>query len=489
MHPLRVASSIALGAVASVLALLLPFLWLSGGPRIFNKGATTLTKTIIDALISVNITGVYGISRCLSMEYVILYVTVRKLYGMYAENASERMNLYIKALHSRNEEIAMEILSQAITISRAGSKLLHSIKLLEGSLQWEKPWLRFIIPCFTDPGNGLHDIESPMKGMEIVLTSSPCFQTTMIDEELILVSHCVLHLLCLKQEQARRLLPSNSMITPEKEVDLVEGPDPTINAVKGKKVEYNCKVAKTAEIDGHCSRGLTLAISFETGKIAIFTVAKARAQGTALGCLWKKQRHLNSQVEKLQKFIVDAKLEPGFWFTPFPVSCYKKLQRSLSNVMHLLHFMAYSIESLTQALDSCDADGKKIHEHLNQDRQILKEAISSSMKCIDKTIFIGLPRTFQDQPEDRKIDLEERKSQREYTTTSTSDKEWKALGDFLEHSKEVIDNMTSIKGKEEEIIRKVILCLCSIGFCMSCLMREVKDIEKDIKELVNWNIH
>ncbi|KAG5582891.1 hypothetical protein H5410_053518 [Solanum commersonii] len=317
--------------------------------------------------------------------------------------------------------------------------------------------------------------------------------------------------------------------------------------------------------------GLTTAISFETGKIAIFTVANARAQGTALAriSLWaggdaavigallilgrkrygppseftiarltealiglscfviielvmqptraatiaknhlflcfgtlksctkqidldsgqingfmKKQRQLNSQVEKLQKFIVDAELEPNFWFTPFPVSCYQKLQRSLSNVMHLLYIMAYSIESLTQALDSCDVDRNKIQEHLGKGRQILNEAISSSMKCIGITISIGMSRAFQDQPEDHKIvyDLEEGKSQREYTTNN---KEWKVSSDFLEHSKEVIDSMTSIESKEK-VIRNMILCLCSIGFCMSSLMREIKDLEKGIKELVNW---
>lgn len=50
---------------------------------------------------------------------------------MYAENASERLDLYIKALHSPNEQIAMEILSQAKPISQTGTKLLQSIKLLE----------------------------------------------------------------------------------------------------------------------------------------------------------------------------------------------------------------------------------------------------------------------------------------------------------------------------------------------------------------------
>ncbi|XP_004249813.2 uncharacterized protein [Solanum lycopersicum] len=629
MHPLRVASSTALGAVASVLALLLFFPWLA-------------------------------------------YFEVRKLYGMYAENASERLDLYIKALHSPNEQIAMEILSQAKPISQTGTKLLQSIKLLEGSLRWEKPWLRFIVPCFTDPGNGLHDIESPMKGMEIALTSCPCFQTTIIDEKLMRVfSHRVLQLLGLKLEQARCLLRTHSMIVTETEgvfeneftifspesISLTSLDQPAIfflscikmcindlimtkgskdsggsDKVSSKRVCINwtnlmnreslvfaCKCSISLGLavllglqfnkrNGYWS-GLTTAISFETGKVAIFTVANARAQGTALGSVYgvlgctafqnfarirfiamipwiifasilrhskmystaggdaaiigallilgrrrygppsefaiarltealiglscfiiielviqptraatiaknhlllcfgtlksctkqidldsgqingfkKKQRQLNSQVEKLQKFIVDAELEPGFWFTPFPVSCYQNLQRSLSNVVHLLYFMAYSIESLIQALDSCDAERNKIQEHLKKDRQIVNDAISSSMKCIEKTISIGMSRAFQDQPEDHKVvyDLEEGKSQREYTTTSTSNKEWKASSDFLEHSKEVIDNMTSIEGKEENI-RNIIICLCSIGFCMSSLMREVKDLEKGVKELLNW---
>lgn len=511
-----------------------------------------------------------------------------------------------------------------------------------------------------------------MKGMEIALTSCPCFQTTIIDEKLMRVfSHRVLQLLGLKLEQARCLLRTHSMIVTETEgvfeneftifspesISLTSLDQPAIfflscikmcindlimtkgskdsggsDKVSSKRVCINwtnlmnreslvfaCKCSISLGLavllglqfnkrNGYWS-GLTTAISFETGKVAIFTVANARAQGTALGSVYgvlgctafqnfarirfiamipwiifasilrhskmystaggdaaiigallilgrrrygppsefaiarltealiglscfiiielviqptraatiaknhlllcfgtlksctkqidldsgqingfkKKQRQLNSQVEKLQKFIVDAELEPGFWFTPFPVSCYQNLQRSLSNVVHLLYFMAYSIESLIQALDSCDAERNKIQEHLKKDRQIVNDAISSSMKCIEKTISIGMSRAFQDQPEDHKVvyDLEEGKSQREYTTTSTSNKEWKASSDFLEHSKEVIDNMTSIEGKEENI-RNIIICLCSIGFCMSSLMREVKDLEKGVKELLNW---
>ncbi|XP_016487715.1 uncharacterized protein LOC107807790 [Nicotiana tabacum] len=548
----------------------------------------------------------------------------------------------------------------------------HPLSFEQESLQWEKPWLRFLSPCFTDPGHGLHDIESPMKGMEMALTSCPCFLTRMIDEELISASHRVLQLLALKLEQARCFLPSHSMVAPETEEEFESmfsslSPEPIfptnldqpalffLSCIKmcinhltmskpitkgykdlqgsngassrqvcnnwitamSKRLVFTCKCSISLGLavllgllfnreNGYWS-GLTLAISFETGKLAIFTVANARAQGTALGSVYgilgcsvfqnfaklrfialipwiiftsilrhskmystaggdaavigallilgrkgygppsefaiarltealiglscfviielvfqptraatlaknhlylcletlkvctkqivldsgqndfiEKQRHLNSQVEDLQKFIVDAELEPGFWFTPFPASCYQKLHKSLSNVMHLLYFMANSIESLSQTLHSRDDDRKDIQEHINRDIEIIKEALSSSMSYIGKTISIRLLRASQDQPEEQICyDLEEGKSQCEYTTSSMSDKEQKTLSYILEHSKEVADKTTSIEGNGE-LTRKTVLCWCSIGFCMRCLMNEVKDIEEGMKELVNW---
>lgn len=57
---------------------------------------------------------------------------------MYAENASERINLYLKAVHSRDEQIAIELVSQAKPISETGSKILESIKLLEVRLWFVK---------------------------------------------------------------------------------------------------------------------------------------------------------------------------------------------------------------------------------------------------------------------------------------------------------------------------------------------------------------
>ncbi|XP_070020567.1 uncharacterized protein [Nicotiana sylvestris] len=503
----------------------------------------------------------------------------------------------------------MELVSQAKPISQTGSKILESIKLLEESLQWEKPWLRFLSPCFTDPGHGLHDIESPMKVIEMALTSCPCFLTRRIDEELISASHRVLQLLGLKLEQARCFLPSHSMVAPETEEEFENEfsslfPEPifptnldqpalfflscikmcinnftmTKPITKGSKVSQGSDRASSKQVYNNwikamnkrlvfackCSislglavllgllfnrengywSGLTLAISFETGKIAIFTVANARAQGTALGSVYwvlgctifqnfaklrfialihwiiftsilrhskmystaggdaavmgallilgrkaygppsefaiarltealiglscfviielvfqptraatlaknhlymcletlqdctkqivldsgqndfiEKQRHLNS-LEDLQKFLVDAEVEPSFWFTPFPASCYQNLNKSLSNVMYLLYFMANSIESLSQTLHSCDDDRKDIQEQINKDIEILKEALSSSMICIRKTISIRLLRASQDQPEEQICyDLEEGKSQREYTTSSMIDKE------------------------------------------------------------------
>ncbi|XP_009611529.1 uncharacterized protein [Nicotiana tomentosiformis] len=631
LHPLRIASSTGLGAVASILALLLPYPWLA-------------------------------------------YHEVRNLYKIYAENASKRINLYLKAIHTQDDQIAMELISQAKPSADTGTKLLETIKFLEEGLQWEKPWLRFLIPYFTDPGHGLQNMEVSMKGMEMALTSYPSFLTRMIDDELFKVSHNVLMFLGDKMGQDRSILPQNSVtegefekrssrlphepilptkldqpahfflsclkmctsdsdtitpITDQRSRETMESSNnscckrvcinwtvPMINermVVFAFKCSFSLGLAVLLGLlfnteNGYWS-GLTIALSFVTGKQAIFTEANARAQGTAigsvygvLGCtifqkaahirflsllpwiifttflrhsrmftqaggtaavigsllilgrksygppsefaiyrlteafiglacfvvvelimqptssatlvkkhlyliqgtlkdctehmivdsrqkaLMEKQKNLKSQVQDLEKFIKDAVLEPSFWFSPFPISCYQKLQKSLSTMADVLFFMAYDIEFLSQAFDSYYPDRKELQQYINKDLQHLKNALSSAVSCFEKTISNRLLKASQIQPEQNILnDLEEGNSScpNECIISSTNDEEMEmVLSSFLEHSREVCGKVRDIAGIE---LRETIVgFLCSLEFCMSFLEREVRDIDRGIKDLVRW---
>ncbi|PHU06817.1 hypothetical protein BC332_23306 [Capsicum chinense] len=625
MHPLRIAFSTLLGAVASILALLLPYPWLA-------------------------------------------YHEVRKLYQIYAESASGRINLYLKAIRNQDDEITMELISQTKPFTDTGSKLLETIKFLEEGLQWEKPWLRYLNPYYTDPGQGFQNMDIAMKGMEVAITSSPSFPTRMIDKELFKVTHHVMMFLGQKLGQERSFLPHNSVtaletvgefeessrlhqepILPTKQdqpalfflscfkmcmsdSDTITTMTEGLRSITGSSSNKSC--CRQACIDctmpiihermvvfafkcslslglavllgllfntenGYWS-GLTIALSFVTRKEAIFTEANARAQGTAigsvygvLGCtifqkvaqirflsllpwiifttflrhsrmftqaggtaavigsllilgrksygppsefaiyrlteafiglacfvvvelmlqptssatlvkkhlylvqgtlkdctermivdsrqkgLMEKQRDLKYQVKDLDKFIKDAVLEPRFWFSPFPISCYLKLQRSLSKMADVLFFMSCDIEFLCQAFDRYYPDKKELQQYINKDLQQFKDALSSSVSCFEKTISIRLLKTSQIQPEQNIMnDLEEGNS-----SCPRGEVEM-ILSSFLQNSNEVRGKVRDIAGIE--LRGTIVGCLCSLGFCMSFLEREVRDFDSGIKELVKW---
>ncbi|KAG5550177.1 hypothetical protein RHGRI_015211 [Rhododendron griersonianum] len=95
MHPIHVAASTALGALASVLAMLLPY------PR-------------------------------------LAYAEVNKLSRLYTQNASERISLLMKAFSAQNTTIALETISQAKPLQETGAKLLQSIKLIQKAIESSK---------------------------------------------------------------------------------------------------------------------------------------------------------------------------------------------------------------------------------------------------------------------------------------------------------------------------------------------------------------
>ncbi|XP_059305612.1 uncharacterized protein LOC132057163 [Lycium ferocissimum] len=631
MHPLRIAFSTVLGALASILALLLPYPWLA-------------------------------------------YHEVRKLYQIYAESVTGRINLYLKAIHSQDDQITMELISQAKPFTDTGTKLLETIKLLEEGLQWEKPWLRFLNPYFGDPGHGFQNMEISMKGMEVALTSCPSFPARMIDKELFKVSHHVMMFLGERMGQDRSSLPHHSTTEMEFEKQSSrQNPEPilptkqdqpalfflscfkmcasdsdTITPITEESIyttesssnkscyrrvcvnwtmpminermvvfAFKCSISLGLAVllgllfnteNGYWS-GLTIALSFVTGKQAIFTEANARAQGTAigsvygvLGCtifqkvaqirflsllpwiifttflrhsrmftqgggtaavigsllilgrksfgppsefaiirlteafiglacyvvvelilqptssanlvkkhlyliqgtlkdcakhvvvdskengLMEKQKNLKSQVHDLEKFIKDAVLEPSFWFSPFPISCYQKLQKSLSKMADVLFFMGYEIEFLSQAFDRYYPDKRELQQYINKELEHFKDALSSSVSCFEKTISIRLLKTSQIQPEQNILnDLEEGNSSRpnECIISSRNDEEMEMIvRSFLQNSTEVCGKVRDIAGME--LKGTIVGCLCSLEFCMSFLEREVRDIDIGIKDLVRW---
>lgn len=203
------------------------------------------------------------------------------------------------------------------------------------------------------------------------------------------------------------------------------------------------------------------------------------------GKVWllrEKQWHLKSQVLQLGKFISDAELEPDFWSLPFPVSCYQKLYRALTKIADLLYFMACNIELLSQASQSSNVAWKEIQEHINKDLELYMEIItsltSSLSHCTDS----------QGQLEEKKHhDLEEgNPNPTTYTAFCTEGKcAEKILNSFLEHCKEVTEKLCDLGGMDDQRAKEA-LHMFAVGFCSSCLMEELAQVDKGIKELVQY---
>ncbi|KAF7144205.1 hypothetical protein RHSIM_Rhsim05G0189900 [Rhododendron simsii] len=343
MHPIHVAASTALGALASVLAMLLPY------PRLAYAESSVKTKSLYK-------------------RYSDLMVN--KLSRLYTQNASERISLLMKAFSAQNTTIALETISQAKPLQETGAKLLQRIKLIQESVQWERPQIR-PKPHFRKPGDILEDIEIQIRGMEMALTCCSSFPITFINEELqeILLAmkgqigqkleqvKCIPTLLDAsatleptKGELFNKFLDSFKVIDPNSgnqttfyfflscielllDVSTITQQNPTRIVEKSKDEEsrnsvqeaknkfkriwpknetllfaFKCSISLGLAVffglgfnkeNGYWS-GLTIAISFSAQRQATFREANARAQGTALGsvygvlgyCLFSKSQEL-----------------------------------------------------------------------------------------------------------------------------------------------------------------------------------------------------
>ncbi|KAL7092520.1 hypothetical protein ACP275_12G169000 [Erythranthe tilingii] len=305
MNPVYVAASTALGALASVLALLIP----------------------------------YPSLACHK---------VQKLCRVYGENASQRMNIYMRAFSARDNHTKTELISQTKPLSETGDKLLQTIIILQEGMKWERPWSRYLEPNKVSPGEILQNVELQMRGIEYSLVSSSV--QTIDQEHLSNVLQGLSIQLEKRIEQLTCSSPYNSSKESETRGEFTEMPSLPIEAmspilehgwaffyfscidmllsnssaspkylqtqpaktedfsilikfknwiskiIKNGRLEFAFKCSLSLSLavlfglifdkENGCWAGLTIAISFVTGRQAIFTVANTRGQGTAIGSVY-----------------------------------------------------------------------------------------------------------------------------------------------------------------------------------------------------------
>ncbi|KAM1271612.1 hypothetical protein ACFX2I_032516 [Malus domestica] len=204
--------------------------------------------------------------------------------------------------------------------------------------------------------------------------------------------------------------------------------------------------------------------------------------------LRQKQNKLKSHVNKLEKFIEEAQLEPNFWFIPFNGACYGKLLRSLSNTGNLSIIMSNIIESLSLVLQRFKPDSEELQKPMKgieKDLEIFKKKIGNSLQCLQE-LASKKSLAVHDKHDIESGTLSARENGSRVLDSEKEETEC-IVDSFLQNSNELSDKIATMTGliEDHQKLRvQVTVCLGGLGFCISSLLREVKEMEREFQELI-----
>ncbi|XP_024980917.1 uncharacterized protein LOC112517774 [Cynara cardunculus var. scolymus] len=201
-------------------------------------------------------------------------------------------------------------------------------------------------------------------------------------------------------------------------------------------------------------------------------------------CIGNGRNKLKANVNELRKFIQEAEMEPNFWFLPFNGVCYNKLLKTLSNMEALLVFMNHANESLEQ--ESRQMGRTMSFKILEGDVELFKEMIHPSIKCFERVILVKslnkLDKDLQKSGPSSDIELGKLPYSPQKLNVHSEDEMGKMVNSYLERSKEFVvgEGCEEVKGHE------LVLSLSAFAFCLRGLVRDTKEIEKGVMELLQW---
>ncbi|XP_038895807.1 uncharacterized protein LOC120083972 [Benincasa hispida] len=199
-------------------------------------------------------------------------------------------------------------------------------------------------------------------------------------------------------------------------------------------------------------------------------------------------KELGMHVGELKKLIDEAEIEPNFWFLPFPSGCYGKLFKSLSKMVDLFGFLSCSVEGVRRNLPVVvleDSTWVKVGENLEEDVEDFKEMVSGLVRCcVDvsslKSLEVLEKEVEKRNGEDDCGDVEMGEGKR-VIEIEEMEKE-KLVCSFMQHYVEVVEQ----SGESEEGKREALLSFSALAFCLSSLMKEIEEIGKATRELIQW---
>ncbi|RZC83961.1 hypothetical protein C5167_046747 [Papaver somniferum] len=209
----------------------------------------------------------------------------------------------------------------------------------------------------------------------------------------------------------------------------------------------------------------------------------------------EKENKLRVSINELCNFIAEAGVEPNFWFIPFHGVCYGKLLGSLSKMVDVMHFATQAIGLLVQEAHKFGATWVILQQLIGEDLQLFRKLVNSSVQCIEKVTSVASLEKLEKELESKNISCDVESGQSvangsEFNVLISENEEAleKVLSSFVKHTRELVDESHGFEGDDPDKIKsQLVLCLSALGFWIDCLMKETREIEKSVQELVQWD--
>uniref|UniRef100_A0A7N0UML7 Integral membrane bound transporter domain-containing protein n=1 Tax=Kalanchoe fedtschenkoi TaxID=63787 RepID=A0A7N0UML7_KALFE len=198
---------------------------------------------------------------------------------------------------------------------------------------------------------------------------------------------------------------------------------------------------------------------------------------------------LGGCVNELSKYIGEAEAEPSFWFLPFNSASYNKLKLSFTRAADYLLFGSHAVQFLQQEASKLNIETwKDVAEKLSTDIKQFAETSSCLVQCFEAVSKLKLM-TELEKTNPVADDIEagsKSPNLKKLILAGQGTKEDDELGmmvrQYVEHLNE---GLQKVEGAED-VKGQVMLCLGAIGFCMDGLMKEVREMERGVKEIIHW---
>lgn len=225
--------------------------------------------------------------------------------------------------------------------------------------------------------------------------------------------------------------------------------------------------------------------------------------------LKEKQKRLKSHICRLRNYIEEAKVEPDFWFLPFPSSIYSKLLESYCKIEDLLHFATLSYESIIESCASNNLSVERIYGVISDDLQAFESRVSKGFQSLTKLTMLTRKRQHiarLEHSEDSRspsihnhdvncgiYTIKEQNPNSDYNSVLICQNSYNIAGDEdITHSliKNVQEAVTDIMrlADQDEIIcsNDFVMSLSALAFCLENIINESRQVEKAVHELLQW---